>query len=86
MIIRRVEVRNFRSLREVDIECENLTAILGRNGGGKSTILRALEVFYNVSYQANDYDYFGKDTSESISIKVTYGDLRDDELEEFSTY
>lgn len=86
MIIRRLEVRNFRALKEVSLECEELTAILGRNGCGKSTILKALDVFYNVSYLVTDYDYFGKETKEPISIQVTYGDLSQEELNEFSVY
>ena len=86
MIIRRLEVKNFRSLKDISLECEELTTILGRNGSGKSTILKALDVFYNVGYLATDYDYFGKETKETISIQVTYGELRAEELKEFSSY
>jgi hypothetical protein len=86
MIIQRIETVNFRSLKQVDIQCDNLLAILGRNGAGKSTILYALDAFYNVSAQFNEYDYFDKDTSKEITIRVTYGDLRDDETGEFSPY
>jgi energy-coupling factor transporter ATP-binding protein EcfA2 len=86
MIIERIEIRNFRSLREIDLDCSELTTILGRNGAGKSTILKALDVFYNVSYQASPYDYFGKDTTGEIRIRVTYSELRPDELQEFSPY
>ncbi len=86
MIIERVEIRNFRSLLKVDLNFEELTAILGRNGGGKSSILKALDVFYNVSYQASPFDYFGKDTNLEIRITVTYADLHADELKEFDAY
>ena len=86
MIIRRLEVKNFRSLKDISFECEELTTILGRNGCGKSTILKALDVFYNVGYLVTDYDYFGKETKEPISIQVTYGELREEELKEFSSY
>ena len=86
MIIRRLEVKNFRSLKDISLECEELTTILGRNGCGKSTILKALDVFYNVGYLVTDYDYFGKETKEPISIQVTYGELREEELKEFSSY
>lgn len=86
MIIQRIELSNFRALRDVDIKCDNLLAILGRNGSGKSSILYALDTFYNVNAQITEYDYFDKDASAEIRIRVTYGDLRDDEKSEFSSY
>lgn len=85
MIVERIEVENFRSLKDVDVGCELLTTLIGRNGAGKSTLLYALEVFYDVGYQASQYDYFGKDTNLKIKIRVTFGNLKDDELEEFSS-
>lgn len=86
MRISQVKIENFRALKEITLECDPLTAIIGRNGSGKSTVLKALEVFYNVSYQASPFDYFAKDTALSISIAVTYTDLRPRELQEFAPY
>ena len=31
MIIERIEVENFRSLKDVNVGCEELTVLLGRN-------------------------------------------------------
>lgn len=86
MIIERVEIRNFRSLLNVDLDFDDLTAILGRNGSGKSSILKALDVFYDISYLATPFDYFGKDTNQEIKISITYSDLYADELKEFDAY
>jgi putative ATP-dependent endonuclease of OLD family len=52
MIIERIEVENFRSLKNVDVGCDELTVLLGRNGAGKSSLLYALDVFYNVAHQS----------------------------------
>jgi len=86
MIIQRIETSNFRSLKSVDITCTDLLAILGRNGAGKSSVLHALDVFYNIAAQITEFDYFDKDTASDITIRVTYGDFRSDEVEEFSSY
>lgn len=86
MIIERIGISHYRALKDVDIQCDNLVAILGRNGAGKSSILYALDTFYNVSAQVNEFDYFDKDTSSEIKIRVTYGNLREDENTEFSHY
>lgn len=86
MIIQRLETNNFRALKQVDLECDSLVALLGRNGAGKSSVLHALEVFYNVSAQINEYDYFDKAVDSEITIRVSYGDLRGDEVTEFAPY
>ena len=72
MIIQRLEVKNFRSLKDVGVDCHELVAILGRNGCGKSSLLKAIEAFYDVSFLANAFDYFSKDTTSEISIRITY--------------
>jgi putative ATP-dependent endonuclease of the OLD family len=86
MIIENIHIENFRSLRDVDINCDTLTAIIGRNGTGKSTVLYALDAFYNVGAQFTEYDYFSKNTDAEIKIRITYGNLRDDEKEEFKSH
>lgn len=94
MIIQRLEVNNFRSLKSVDIECDEpgvadsraLVGILGRNGGGKSSILYALEVFYDVGARPSKEDCYGRDPANEIMIRVTYGNLRPDERAEFQSY
>ncbi|TSA06818.1 MAG: DUF2813 domain-containing protein [Deltaproteobacteria bacterium] len=86
MIIENIHIENFRSLRDVNINCDELMAIIGRNGTGKSTILYALDVFYNIAAQITEYDYFAKDVESEIKIRITYGNLRDDEKEEFKSH
>jgi putative ATP-dependent endonuclease of the OLD family len=48
MKLKSVVLRNFRCYRdETRIEIGNLTALIGKNDVGKSTILEALEIFFN---------------------------------------
>ena len=86
MIIRRIEVKNFRSIREASLDCDNLTAIVGRNGAGKSSFLYAIDTFYDIAAPITEEDFFDRDMGSSMEIRVTYGDLRDDEKEEFCPY
>lgn len=47
MKLRTVILRNFRGYRdEVRIPIDNLTAFVGKNDVGKSTILEALDIFF----------------------------------------
>jgi predicted ATP-dependent endonuclease of OLD family len=48
MKIKTVKIENFRSYKdEVKIEFGNLTAFVGKNDIGKSTVLEALDIFFN---------------------------------------
>ncbi len=86
MIIKTIEVKNFRSIRDEHIDFDNLTAILGRNGAGKSSFLHAIDTFYDLKASVTEDDFFNRDMGSSIEIRVTYGNLRDDEKEEFGAY
>jgi putative ATP-dependent endonuclease of the OLD family len=85
MIIENIHIENFRSLKSVSINCDELIAIIGRNGTGKSTVLYALDKFYDIAAQITEYDYFSKDIELVIKIRITYGSLMDDEKEEFKS-
>lgn len=48
MRLKGIKLKNFRSyLDEASISIDDLTAIIGKNDAGKSTILEALEIFFN---------------------------------------
>lgn len=48
MKIKTIKIQNFRSYKdEVKIEFDNLTAFVGKNDIGKSTVLEALDIFFN---------------------------------------
>ncbi len=86
MLIKSVHVERFRSIRQETLVCDPLTVLVGPNGAGKSTFLHALRVFYDVSAKIGHEDFYSRNTERPIVIRVVYGDLRDDEREEFKPY
>ena len=46
-LIRRVQIKNFRSIKSLDVDCNYMTLFAGQNDAGKSNILRALNLFFN---------------------------------------
>ena len=51
MKINTVKIKNFRSYKdEINIEFGDLTAFVGKNDIGKSTVLEALDIFFNDSW------------------------------------
>jgi len=86
MIIQEVHVKNFRSILEESLPCDCLTVLVGRNGTGKSSFLRAMEMFYDPSAKVTAEDFYAEDTSQDIEIAITFSDLTAEEKGFFSAY
>lgn len=46
-MIKSIQIKNFRSIESMSIDCNRLTMFVGPNDAGKSNILRALNLFFN---------------------------------------
>lgn len=44
MFVNKIEIKNFKSLKDISIEPSKITVLIGPNSGGKSSILHALSV------------------------------------------
>ena len=83
MIVKALHVKNFRSILDERIDCDNLTVLVGRNGTGKSSFLRAMEMFYDPK---STEDFYAEDTSKEIEIAVMFTDLGNEEKSLFAPY
>jgi putative ATP-dependent endonuclease of the OLD family len=86
MIIKAMNVKNFRSILEQGIDCDNLTVLVGRNGTGKSSFLKAIDLFYDPKVSVTVEDFYAEDTDREIEIAVTFADLSADEKALFEPY
>ena len=87
MHIRRVDVRNFRGIREGCLEfCggSRMACLIGAGDSTKTTLLNAIEwaLWPSYSLGVSDTDFTGSDTSDPIEISVTFdeypAELEDD--------
>ena len=80
MKITTVKLNNFRCFKEeTKISFEDLTVFVGRNDAGKSTILQALDLFFNegkgvVKFDKDDICKLGEPAGEA-EISVSFCDL-----------
>ncbi|HRT69846.1 MAG TPA: ATP-dependent endonuclease [Acidobacteriota bacterium] len=86
MIIKVVHVKNFRSILDERIDCDKLTVLVGRNGTGKSSFLRALELFYDPKAAVTAEDFYAEDTSNEIEVAVTFTELSTEARSLFASY
>lgn len=82
MKIAQVKITNFRSYsNEVSIDFNDLTAFVGKNDVGKSTVLEALDIFFNegkgvVKLDKDDINKeCAKNGNQDIKISVTFDEL-----------
>jgi putative ATP-dependent endonuclease of the OLD family len=75
MLIKSISVKNFRCAEKGKLNCGPLTAMVGANGTGKSTYLRALSVFYDLSPKLEKRDWYNEEQNNPIEITVTFTDL-----------
>jgi len=61
-----VLIRNYRSLKYVTIRLDGLTTVIGPNGSGKTSVLRAVELFSNDAPPGTLHDF--NDKSEGIEV------------------
>jgi len=86
MVIESVNVKNYRSILDETINCEDLTVLVGANGSGKSSFLQALSLFYGGSPKLEVEDFYNCDTSCEIIITIKFKDLSPDANKLFSIY
>lgn len=93
MKIKSIEIENFRCLKKEVVSFNDYTCLVGPNGGGKSTVLNALNVFFRESKAGSTNlvsltkeDFHNRDTSKPIKITVTFGDLSDAAKSELKDY
>lgn len=93
MKIESVRIQNFRSFEDETIEFDDYTCLVGPNGGGKSTVLYALNIFFRETENSTTdvvnlsaQDFHKKITSKPITITVTFTDLSSDAQEDFKDY
>ncbi|GIV30348.1 MAG: hypothetical protein KatS3mg028_1414 [Bacteroidia bacterium] len=82
MRIKKLKLENFRAYKEETVfEFGNLTAFVGKNDIGKSSILEALDIFFNegkgsIKIDSNDVNKLARDEkNEEIKITVIFDDL-----------
>ncbi len=87
MKIETMRIQNFRTLRDVSVKFDSITTFIGPNGVGKSTILRALDWFFNgVPGGITDSDCYLGRSENGIEVEVTFDGLTDADREALGSY
>lgn len=88
MRIKSLKIHNFRSIREIDMECLALTTLLGPNNHGKSNLLSALEFGLTTSAKPMEQDFFAYRGAEEDEfwVEMVFKELTEQEQKTFERY
>ncbi|NES73516.1 MAG: ATP-binding protein, partial [Okeania sp. SIO2D1] len=84
MRLNSVKIKRLRSIEEVELkDCGDFNVLIGKNNAGKSSILLAINTFFECIKGGNiitlnptlkkEIDFFNKETDSSIEIVVNFG-------------
>lgn len=79
-----VEISNYRAHLDTRVELNPLTMLIGRNGSGKSSIIYAIQNFFEPAAVVSVHDFY--DTELPIQIRLTFSGLRPEEVHGFGSY
>lgn len=88
MRIKRLGIHNYRSIKDLTLECGAMVCMLGPNNHGKSNILSALEYFLTGGLKPVEADFFQHRDPEdrSLWVEVTFDELTEQEVRTFQRY
>ncbi|MFE7565553.1 AAA family ATPase [Streptomyces sp. NPDC057539] len=88
MKIKRVRIENFCCLHKVEVSFEDITSFIGPTGVGKSTVLRALDWFFNgeKGVALSDEDVHSAAEDGRISVEVEFDGLTDQDRQTLGRY
>jgi len=84
MQISGIHVENYKALSSVQMDFEDLTAIIGENNSGKSAFLKAIDLFFSGSPKVSPKDFNSDDRSRPIEISIEFSNLTPSEMDRFS--
>jgi len=87
MRIQRLRIHNYRSIRDLEMECQPHVILLGPNNHGKSNLLSALEFFFSTSAKPVEEDFFiYRAEEDKFWVEITFNELTEQEQNTFKKY
>lgn len=79
-------MQNYRSIRDATLTLDDLTALVGANGVGKSTFFKAISLFYDPAPRVDVSDCHYRNDSDPIVLTATFAGLSEQARDRFSPY
>lgn len=79
MRISKITVKNFRSLKGVEIECRQFNVLIGQNNHGKTNLLDAIQWFYKPTGlgAVQEIRHVDADEDEEVFVEIEFSDVQE---------
>lgn len=88
MRIEHIRIHNYRSIKDLDFQCNDTVVLLGENNAGKSNILSAVEyaLTSGIKPEPEDLFTFRDDNDDTLWVELIFTDLTAQERRTFRKY
>ena len=87
MKISKIRIHNYRSISDMEMDCEELVVMIGPNNHGKSNIVSAIEFALSTSVKPTQGEFFAFCGDEkSLWVEITFHKLTEQEKNTFKRY
>lgn len=88
MRIKNLRIHNYRSIHDLEMECQPFVTLLGPNNHGKSNLLAALEFCLSTSAKPVEQDFFVNrgEGNNDFWVEITFNTLTEQEKNTFKKY
>jgi putative ATP-dependent endonuclease of OLD family len=77
MYIKKIQIQNYRSIENMEIDCSNFNVFVGQNNHGKSNIFEALSYFYNGVSKGEDIKQIKRnECDDDIIVTLTFASVQ----------
>lgn len=83
MQIQKIKIENWRSIKEIGTDANNLMVVIGQNNHGKSNLLSAILFFFGeIKHQDLDFNFGAKE----LYVEIRFSNLNEDDRTTFKKY
>lgn len=86
MRLKRLKIHNYRSIKDLELNCQSMVTLLGPNNHGKSNVLSALEFGLSTSVKPTEDDFFHHREDDAFWVEMTFSELTEQEKNTFRRY
>ncbi|MWC27170.1 ATP-dependent nuclease [Paenibacillus sp. MMS18-CY102] len=79
MKLSKLTIRNFKGIKELEVNLENISIIIGPNNCSKSTVLQAIKQFGSKDKRLDNSNYYKYNTDNPVSFHATFTDITQEE-------